>query len=315
MPASPTAYPLGPPSVSGTTITVDELLNDPSRITRDIADLAVQRFYMDRVFAPGGGVDGGALLFERPNTVATDLYGDREPKEVAPGEEFPLQTFQRGVPLVARPRKIGSKFFVTREAVKRNNPRSLRQDMIRTANTIARRVENMGLAELSAVVTAESRFRTGTSWSTYAGLTQANRTYTSGPVADVMAALAQADTEERGVEFDSILLHPNEAIKAKQAFPEMTLQEIFAMANDASGQGTQRGVRNVFVTPRHTAGVATLFEAGNVGEWRNEFPLEEETEWEGPASGGRQRWWYQWSISPLFAVDNQFALLEIRGIA
>jgi hypothetical protein len=69
------------------------------------------------------------------------------------------------------------------------------------------------------------------------------------------------------------------------------------------------------VTPRYTAGRALLFESGAVGEWRNEFPLEEETEWEGVASGGRQRWWYQWSISPLFLVDNPYALLEIRGIA
>jgi hypothetical protein len=316
MPASPTTYPLGAPSIVGSTVTVDELLNNPSRIDRDIMDLAATRLYMDRIFTAAGGLDGGALIFERPNAAATDLYGDREPKEVAPGTEFPEQTFQRGVPMIARPRKIGNKFFVTKEAAKRNNPRTLRQDIQRAANTINRRVELMGLAELSAVVTAESRFRTGTSWSTYAGLTQANRTYTSGPVADIMAALAQGDTEERGVQFDSIILHPNQAIAVKQAFPEMTLQQVFNLAADATGEGVSTGgIRNVFVTPRAAAGVATVFEASNVGEWRNEFPFESESEWEGPASGGRQRWVYQWSISPLFAVDNQFAILEIRGIA
>ena len=315
MPASPTTYPLGAPTISGSTVTVDELLNNPSRIDRDIMDLAAQRLYMDRVFTAAGGVEGGALIFERSNNAAIDLYGDREPKEVSPGTEFPEQTFQRGVPMMAKPRKIGNKFFVTKEAKKRNNPRTLAKDIRRAANTIARRVELMGLAELAAVVTAESRFRTGTSWATYAGLTAANRTYTTGPVADVMAALLQADTEERGVEFDSIIMHTDEALKVKQAFPEQTLQQVFSMANDATGEGNQRGIRNVFVTNRHAAGVATVFEAGNVGEWRNEFPFESESEWEGPAAGGRQRWVYQWSISPLFAVDNQFAVLEIRGIA
>lgn len=315
MPKSPTTYPLGPPSLSGNTITVDELLKNPSRIDRDIMDLASQRLYMDRIFTSAGGVEGGALIFERPNTVETDLYGEREPKEVAPGEEFPLQTFTRGVPLIARPRKIGNKFFVTKEAAKRNNPRTLRQDIQRAANTISRRVELMGLAELAAVVTAESRYRTGTSWASYAATKMSDRLFNTGPVADVMAALAQADAEERGVVFDSIILHPNEALVVKQAFPELTLQQVFSLASDATGTGQQSGIRNVYVTPRHTAGVATIFESGNVGEWRNEFPFQSESEWEGPAAGGRQRWVYQWSISPLFAVDNQFAILEIRGIS
>jgi hypothetical protein len=62
VPSAPTAYPLGPPTISGNQITVDELLNQPERITRDIADLAMQRFYMDRVFTAGGGVNGGAVL-------------------------------------------------------------------------------------------------------------------------------------------------------------------------------------------------------------------------------------------------------------
>lgn len=315
MPDAPVAYPLDGPTISGTTITVDELLEEPERITRDIADLTMTRFYMDRLFNTGGGVNGGALLFERPNPVATDIYGDREPKVVAPGEEFPLQTFQRGVPMVARPLKIGNKWFVTKEAAKRNDASQLRNNMVMTANTIRRRIENMGLAELAAVVTAESRFRTGTSWATYAGLAEASRTYVTGPVADIMAALAQADTEERGVEYDSLLLHPNEAMKARQAFPGMTLQQIFSQGDDPTGEGQQGGITNVYVTPRHQAGVATLFASGMVGEWRNEFPLEEETEWEGVAAGGRQRWWYQWSISPMFAVTNQFAILEVRGIA
>lgn len=313
MPSAPTAYPLGPPSVSGTTITVDELLNDPTRITRDVADLAMQRFYMDRVFGPpAGGISGGAILFERPNTLATDLYGEREPKEVAPGEEFPLQTFARGVPMVARPRKIGNKWFITKEAVKRNDPSGLRRNIVQTANTIRRRVENMGLAELAAVVAAENRFGNGTSWATYAGLAPDARTGTTGPVSDVAAVRAIVDLEERGVELDSIILHPNQALSVRQAFPGLTLQQVFNQADDPEGGG---GIRNIFVTPRMTAGRALLFESGNVGTWLNEFPLEEETEWEGVASGGRQRWWYQWSISPAFVVDNQFAIYELRAIA
>lgn len=313
MPNAPTTYPLGPPVISGTTITLDELVEDPTRITRDIADLATStRWFMDQVFTPAGGIDGGAILFERPNTIANDLFGDREPKEIAPGEEFPLQTFSRGVPMVARPRKIGNKWFIVKEAVKRNKQGTLRRNMIQTANTIRRRIENMGLAELSAVVTAETRFMNGTDWSAYAGTAIQSRVGTSGPVADIMAAQAQVDNEERGVNLNSMILNTINAMEAKQAFPGQTLKQIFSLADDPEEE--YGGISNIYVTPRQTLGRALLFESGNVGEWRNEFPLEEETEWEGVASGGKQRWWYQWSISPSFVVDNQFACLEVRGL-
>lgn len=305
MPSSPTAYPLGPPTLDGTTITIDEAIANPSRITRDIADLTMLKFFMDRVFSSGGGVNGGALLFERPNSLETDLFGEREPKEVAPAGEFPLQTFVRGVPMIARPRKIGNKWFITKEARKRNDVRLLARYMRQTANTIRRRVENMGLAELAAVIQSETRYVTGTSWATQAAITMQNRTGLTEPVADIGEAVETADLEERGIDFDSAIIHPTQ-MRYARAYYGSTANFRDALA--------EYGITNIFVTPRQTAGRILLFASGQVGEWRNEFPLEEETEWEGVAAGGRQRWWYQWSISPLFAVDNPFAMLEIRGL-
>jgi hypothetical protein len=306
MPSSPVAYPLGPPVIDGTQITVDEAINNPSRITRDVADLTMLKFYMDQVFSPGGGVEGGALLFERPNPTDTDLFGEREPKEVAPGQAFPLQTFQRGVPMLARPRKIGNKWFITKEAQKRNNTRLLARYIRQTANTIRRRVENMGLAELDAVIAAESRFITGSSWSAAAAIINQNRTGLTEPLADVGEVVETVDLEERGVVLDSVIIHTTDMRFLRAYYGSTTsVRDAFA----------EYGITNIFVTPRRTAGRPLFFAKGLVGEWRNEFPLQEETEWEGVAAGGRQRWWYQWSISPLFAVDNQFALLELRGVA
>lgn len=302
MPSSPVAYPLGPPVITGNTITVDEALNNPTRITRDIADLAGQKLFMQEIFSSAGGVEGGALLFERPNPLATDLYGEREPKDVAPGTEFPLQTFARGVPMIARPRKIGNKWFITKEARKRNDTALLARYMRQTANTITRRIENLGLAELAAVITAETRFANGTSWSTYAALSLQNRTGATGPVADILAARLAVDLEERGHDLTAIIMHPNQALTIQQAFPGQTIEAVLGAA----------GITSVNITPRHTAGKVTLYEPGQVGEWRNEFPLEEET-WDD--KDGRQKTWYQWSISPLFAVVDQFAIREIRGVA
>jgi hypothetical protein len=54
----PTTHPLGPPTVSGTSITVDTMLQQPTRVTRMIMDLTLERFVADRLFSSGGGVTG-----------------------------------------------------------------------------------------------------------------------------------------------------------------------------------------------------------------------------------------------------------------
>src|SRR4051812_7030082 len=67
----PTRYPLapshpfGPPVVSGTTVTVDQMLKSPTRITRMIMDITRERFIADRIFASGGGVTGGAVVYDQ----------------------------------------------------------------------------------------------------------------------------------------------------------------------------------------------------------------------------------------------------------
>lgn len=306
MPTSPLAYPLGPPVIDGTTVTVDEALQQPERITRDVADLTMLRFFMDQLYTAGGGVTGGALLFERPNPTDTDLYGGREPKDIAPGAVFPLQTFSRGVPMIARPRKIGNKWFITREARKRNDTNLLTRYIRQTANTIRRRIEQMGLAELAAVIAAETRYSNGTSWSAYAATPINDRSGTTGPAADLLALRLAVDLEERGHDLTAAIFHPNQILSIQQAYPNNSVADILSSV----------GITQYFVTPRHTAGRVTLYEPGQVGEWRNEFPLEEEVEDEGPSSSeGAQRTWYQWSISPMFAIVDQFAIRELRAVA
>jgi hypothetical protein len=106
--------PLGPPTVSGTTVTVDFLLNNPTRVTRIVADLVMSNFFLDRVFATGGDVQGGAVLYDQPTYL--DVYTSRDVERVAPGSEFPILPGVRVAPLVAQVEKFGGKFPVTDEA-------------------------------------------------------------------------------------------------------------------------------------------------------------------------------------------------------
>jgi hypothetical protein len=302
-PAAPVSYPLGPPALAGTTITVDVALQNPTRITRDIARLAEQRFFANRVFSDAGGIQGGAVLFELPPTTATDLFAERGFQEVAPGQEFPILTFLRGVPTIARPRKLGGKFFVTKEQRARNDVRLLTRAMLQAANTIALTLDSMAVAVLNAAITANSRTLAGQSWATAAGTTMTTRSGTNVATADLLAARKLVELEQRGQNLNSALIHPNQELSLAQAASSIgtSIDALFATA----------GITNWFSSPRVTAGTAILYEAGQVGGWANEFPLAQDAWYENAT----ERNWYQWSVSPAMFVDNPYALVQVTGIA
>ena len=303
MPDSPIPYPLDPVVVSGTQITVDQYINDPAVITRSIATLAAQRFYMDKVFRPGPAVTGGAILFERPNPLLTDLYAGRRTQEMAPGTQFPVQRFVRGVPMVATPRKIGEKMLLTKEERKRNRVDLIDEAMLQAANTLRRDVEIMGLSELTAVVAATSRTTpAAATWATYVSTTYNNTTHASEPLSDLIATNALVETEERGHQLDSMIINPLAYANLVRYYGASGVAAALASA----------GFSNVFVTNRQAADKIKLFEAGRVGVWSNEFPLEGNSWFEENTDN---TWNYSWSISPTFAVTDPYAVIELTGVA
>lgn len=303
MPPAPVTYPLGPPSVSGTLVTVDVLLNNPTAITRDIAKLADQHFFASDVFSDAGGVEGGAVLYELPPTTATDLYTERAIQEVAPGEEFPINTMLRGVPVVAKPRKLGTKWPVTKEAKKRNNVRVIQRAMVQTANTIALTLDTMAVGVMNTAITANSRTVAGQSWATAAGITNLNASGTNQAVSDILGVQTVLEGEQRGHQVDSIIINPAQKLSLAQAATRMgtSIDAILAAA----------GIKKWKSSKRVTAGTAILYEAGMVGGWANEFPLVGVVYWDDET----ECWYYQWSVSPLMFVDNPYSLYQLTGIA
>lgn len=303
MPAAPVTYPLGPPSVSGTTITVDVALNHPTLITREIAQLADQHFFASKVFSDAGGVEGGAVLYELPPTTQTDLYAERAIQEVGPGEEFPINTFLRGVPVVTKPRKLGTKFEVTKEARKRNNARLIQRAMVATANTIALTLDSMAVGVMNTAITANTRTFAGQSWAAAAAVTNLNASGTNMPMSDILGASKVLETEQRGRHFDSILMHPNQKLALSQIAGRMGTGIDALLAAE--------GITNWDASMRIAAGTAILYQAGMVGGWANEFPLVGVVWWDEDV----EAWWYQWSVSPVMFVDNPFSILQLTGIA
>jgi len=297
---APVTFPLDPVTVSGTEITLDQYVNAPTVITRTIAEYAQLRMYAHKVFSPGPGVEGGAILFERPNPLLTDLFARRRTQEVAPGSQFPVQEFLRGVPMVAKPRKIGERFQVTKEEKKRNNPQIVLNAITQSGNTLVRDIEIMALGELNAVIAAETRTVAGQSWTTAAERTLTTKSAANQPLADLINAQVVIDLEERGHVLNAAIVNP---------LDWANLVAIYGASNVASVLASA-GFTDYTISPRQLRGKVKLYELGQVGVWSNEFPLDQST-WEEKET---ESWWYQWSVSPTFAVTDQYTLIELTGV-
>src|SRR4051812_12026331 len=112
------AHPFGPPTVNGNQITVDTMLQQPTRVTAYVADMTQNRFFIDRAFRSAGGVTGGAVIHDVIDK--NHLYPERRAEQIAPGTEFPNLTPERAEPRVAPVIKLGGKAWISREGVRRN---------------------------------------------------------------------------------------------------------------------------------------------------------------------------------------------------
>lgn len=302
MPDDPITYPLGPPTVSGTTYTVDFLLSNPTRITRIINDLVEENYFLDEVFASGGPVEGGALLYDQ--ATALDHYTDRDVERIAPGTEAPIVTGSRTAPLVAQVEKVGGKFPITYEARRRNDISRITNNTRRLANTIVRKMHQRGLAELAAAVTANSRTASASSWADAMALTNQNQAPNLLPAVDFAAAIKETETNELGYEYDTLIVHPTDGMALRVVYGDR-LSAVLA----------DQGIRNLIVTPRKATGSAYLVAGRQVGVMRLEEPLRTTTADELQSAPSMvEQTWVQSLANPVFAVTDPFAILELTGL-
>lgn len=308
MPTTGFPYPLDPATVSGTTITLDQYINSPTVRNRRIADIAGQEFFAQNIFSNGGAVQGGAILFERPNPLLTDLYTERRLQEMAPGTEAPILTFVRGVPMVALPRKIGGKWALTREERARNDPRLAERAMTQLGNTVARDLEIMALSEINAVVTATSRtFPVTQTLAASAAFTFTTRTAANQPAADLARMVATVHNEQRGHRYNSAIYN---------VMDWATMVSIYGVDGSDGNAGARailaaNGITTVDTSVQVAQGTAYFYEAGAVGVWANEFPIRT-IQWIDENED--EKWWSQTTVSPTYAIDDQFAILKATGL-
>jgi hypothetical protein len=291
-------HPLGPPSLSGNELTVDTMLEQPTRITNMIMDLSLQRFVVDRIFASAGGVTGGAIVYDLVER--NELYASRDIGRVSPGGEFPLITTERPAPSIAEVEKWGGKVFLTDEARERNKAALFTNKMRQLTNTIIRKLNQRAISELEKSIVASGQETNGNNWSTVVVGGAGQSKQSLFPAFD-FAHLAQlAEEDELGIVYDLWLLNPQEYTQLVSIYGMGNLKELLsAMGID------------IYVSMRVTAGTAYVVASGQVGEMRVEKPLGTVT-WREERT---ERTWVQASVRPVMFVNNPFAVVKVKGLA
>lgn len=292
-------YPLGSPSVSGSNLTVDMMLAQPTRINSYLSDLALKKYFAERIFTKGGGVSGGALVYTQLTT--NDLFPTRAAQEVAPGAEFPEVTFDRPTPLTAQVKKLGGKFRVTDEARERNDLSAIQSESVKLANDIVRQLHARALAELEAAIAGVSGTATtlaGVSWADAVGLTISTSNKGGLPVADFGKAQLKADTFEFGTSYDLWIVNPQEMANFNTVY------------ENASAVLAANGI-TMISSNQVTAGTAYAVAEGGVGQVRYEQPLQTTSTREELTEST----WVKTSIRHVFAVTNPYNVLKFTGLA
>jgi hypothetical protein len=297
------AHPLGPPTVTGTSITVDTMLKQPTRITRMIMDMTLQRFVADRIFASGGGVAGGAVVFD--SVEANDLYANRDVERIAPGAEFPIITSARRAPGVAEVEKWGGKVWISDEAKDRNDSTLFTNQLRQLGNTIVRKINARAIQVLEAMFTAfpsrvvVSKSQPVGGWDAvtpYGATPNAPGTW---PAADFAMAAEISETDELGIRYDLWILNPSNYTDLLLLYGGDGIQELLSTLG-----------LEVYVTNRVPINTAYVVAQGQVGQMRTEQALKTET-WREP---NRERTWVQSGVRPLMFVDNRFAALKVTNL-
>lgn len=305
--ANPSQNPLSPVTVSGNTFTVDRWLKSPTIFSRSMADMVVgdADYFLDRVFTPVTGVSGGSVMYDPIE--ANSLFGDREIEEIAPGDEFPILTSQRGEPKVARVKKFGGQIYIPDEARDRNQTWVWEREKIKLGNNLKRQLNVVGVAVLDAAiadsdaVTGGSRTAAGISWGDAAALTQSSVAPTLMPSADFAAIKKRSYDEKQNVRFDTMIVNPQEDYNLELIYGERV--------GGKQALLSRFGITNYFVTDQQTAGKVKWVAGGQVGGFGVEKPIFTET-WRTP---GNQRTDLSVTALPVFWADNRWAIYETSG--
>ncbi|MGH8984918.1 MAG: hypothetical protein ACRDY6_13730 [Acidimicrobiia bacterium] len=245
------------------TLTVQALLKQPQRISRDLTNLVVKRLVADRLFVRGTPqqVAGGAMQYQESESI----YMDRDPEEIAERGDWPRTGYAEAIK-EERVRQYGFEHPISNLSIRRNQMDRVTRGERKLANSLVRFIDTKAMALLE----------------THAGI-QTNASAAAWTIAgtDVIAEVGEAqemiETQDEGYdgfEGATLVLHTkrrddllnNTALRA--ALP----REVQDSQIRTGMMAPFLGVREILFTPRVTETVALLMDTGVAGTIADEQP-------------------------------------------
>lgn len=301
MSTAPVSFPLGAPTLSSSTLTVDLALKQPARITKRLADLTLQKFIVDRIFAStGASVAAGAVIYDQITT--NELFTTRDVEQRAPSAEYPIVGSDRADPKVATSEDWGGKFWISDSARNRNDVAHFNNQVTALGNTIVRKVNQRAVVTLEAAIAAlgGAGVVPGNDWSSVQLAGTSPTPSDERPTADFANVQLAADVEELGVVYDLWIVNPQEKANLAIAYGG-ALAEVLESA----------GVSEIFASNRVAPGTAYAVARGEVGFLSYEEGLATET-WREEKT---KRTWVQSSVMPIMGVTNPYSIKKVTGLA
>jgi hypothetical protein len=292
-------YPLAAPTLSGTVISVDLMLQEPTRVTRYISDTDADELLRGTASSP----TPAECLAARCSTTSS-------PRTICSRRDVAERGAGRGVPdRHVRPssragagREVRWKVLrVTDEARDRNNLTAIASEASKLGNDIRDQLHTRALAELDANIAAigSDVQVTGTSWADAAALTLTTTANNLLPATDFAELNKRAANQRLGTMYNLWIVNPQEA---------MNFDIIYG--GNAATVLARYGV-DMIATPLVAAGTAYAVQEGRVGQVRYEQPLQTTTTREEL----KEATWVKSSVRSVYAVTNPYNAVKITGLA
>lgn len=205
----PNTYPAAAPTLSGDTLTISRLLQNPAFISRVLRTFRDLRFVSDQILTQRFRSNGGAVLYDQ----SEPFVSSRTVEAVSPGSEYPFADLPTGTAAVAAIVKWGQKTRLTDEEIARSvyPGQAISRSMQKVVNSVIRQVDAVSM---SAVQSAAADTATAGSWD---NATAANRK----PLDDILLAVQRIEDRNQGYMPDTLVVSP-------KAYTYLMLSELIA---------------------------------------------------------------------------------------
>ena len=298
--------PVGTVTVSGSDVTVSQLLNNPRLIEQRLGEATALDYFADRILPNVGAPGGGVVIYEEWSPSMAVL--DRKAEALAPDAEVPLAGTTEGDFKVAKVEADGLGYTVSRDQENRNQRFVVDRKERGLANNIALKFNARAVAVVKAAITAGSRTMAAFDWSAVVTGGDDPTPRASWPHSQIELLKARQRQNRVPFMYDVLLAHALDVWRLTTIY-----QGDAPQAPTLSELARRIGVREIIAdnTGDIEHGKPILVASGGAGGTVWEQPIMTEV----IPEPRRRRKVVQSTGTAGYFVDNAYALMQLTGVA